>query len=101
MADGRKKTVATGGDKPNTHIDEPSPAGDSADRRAHGAHGKGTSQEVRQDEVAMEPDGSNTTALGGDGRETGAPRGEGMRGSAGWGNAASGGSVVDKRSPDE
>jgi hypothetical protein len=60
-------------------------ANDSADRRGHGAHGKGRDEEKMQDESPILPD-----------RTAGSDRG----GSAGWGGEASGGSVIDKRSPD-
>ena len=55
---------------------------DSADRHGHGAHGKGRGEEQVNDDPAVEPD-----------RTAGSDRG----GSAGWGNEASGGSVIDKR----
>ena len=58
------------------------PPDDSADQRAHGTHGRGGSEERRDDRPAPEPDGT-----------AGSDRG----GSGGWGNAASGGSVIDKR----
>lgn len=57
-------------------------AGDSADAKAHGAHGRGRDSQRRTDEPRVEPD----EATGSDGG-----------GSAGWGSEASGGSVIDKR----
>jgi hypothetical protein len=61
---------------------------DSAARRGHGAHGRGghTSEE-RLDPTAGEPDGTRAT--------------DRSLGSGGWGNAASGGSTFDKRSPNK
>jgi hypothetical protein len=59
---------------------------DSASRRGHGAHGRhGLNPEERVEATTPEPDGTRAT--------------DRARGSAGWGNAASGGSTVDKRSP--
>ena len=58
---------------------------DSADRHGHGAHGRGGSSEHVQNAVIIEP-----------GRSADSDRG----GSAGWGGEASGGSVIDKRSPE-
>jgi hypothetical protein len=55
---------------------------DSADARAHGTHGRGRGQEKRDDHPAPQPDRSKDSDRGG---------------SAGWGNEASGGSVIDKR----
>ena len=61
---------------------------DSAARRGHGAHGRGSNEaEERVDPTATEPDGTGATERG--------------LGSAGWGNAASGGSTFDKRSPNK
>jgi hypothetical protein len=57
-------------------------ADDSADRKAHGAHGRGGSKEERVDETPSEP---------------GFSRGSDRGGSAGWGSEASGDSVIDKR----
>ena len=59
---------------------------DSASQRGHGAHGSGGhTPEERVDPTANEPDGTNAT--------------ERSLGSGAWGNAASGGSTFDKRSP--
>jgi hypothetical protein len=71
------RAAAEGADDPSAVSAE-----DSADRRAHGTHGRGGSEEKRDDHPAPEPD-----------RSSGSDRG----GSAGWGSAASGGSVIDKR----
>jgi hypothetical protein len=61
---------------------------DSAALRGHGAHGSSSiNPEERIDPAAAEPDGTRATERG--------------RGSAGWGNAASGGSTFDKRSPNK
>jgi hypothetical protein len=61
---------------------------DSAAKRGHGAHGSRSHEsEERADPAAAEPDGTRATERG--------------RGSAGWGNAASGGSTFDKRSPNK
>jgi hypothetical protein len=59
---------------------------DSAALRGHGAHGRrGHTVEDRIDPAATEPDGTSATDRG--------------LGSGNWGNAASGGSTFDKRSP--
>jgi hypothetical protein len=63
-------------------LGEKDTSNDSADQRGHGAHGKGRGEEQVNDDPAVEPD-----------RTAGSDRG----GSAGWGNEASGGSVIDKR----
>jgi hypothetical protein len=70
-----------GADDPSKTMSE-SLADDSADVRAHGTHGRGRGEEKRDDQPPPQPD-----------KTAGSDRG----GSAGWGNAASGGSVVDKR----
>lgn len=58
---------------------------DSADRRAHGAHGRGTlGQEEKVDPTSPAPDSADGTDRGG---------------SAGWGSEGSGGSTIDKSSP--
>ena len=62
---------------------------DSADQKAHGTHGKGMGNEQREDEADVEPDMSRGTER------------EGGRGSAAFGNQASGGSVIDRRPPDK
>jgi hypothetical protein len=59
---------------------------DSAALRGHGAHGRSPhAAEERVDPAASEPDGTNAS--------------DRALGSAGWGNAASGGSTFDKREP--
>jgi hypothetical protein len=61
---------------------------DSADKKGHGAHGtSGFGQEQRVDDADVEPDMTADTESGG------------TRGDAGWGDQASGGSVIDKRKP--
>jgi hypothetical protein len=59
---------------------------DSADQRGHGAHGKHGEREERVDPATPTPDFSKGTDRGG---------------SVGWGSERSGGSVIDKRAPDE
>jgi len=62
---------------------------DSADKKGHGAHGtSGFGQEQRVDDADVEPDMTADTES------------SGTRGDAGWGDQASGGSVIDKRKPD-
>jgi hypothetical protein len=62
---------------------------DSADKKTHGAHGRGRAKERDQfvDESTVEPDDSHDTEAG--------------RGTAGWGSEGAGGSVIDKRPPDK
>jgi hypothetical protein len=55
-----------------------------ADDRAHGTHGKGDTREQKVDPVVSEP---------------GVDASEPHFSDAGWGSAASGGSVIDKRPP--
>ena len=74
--------AATRGDQDPSMV----PPDDSADARAHGTHGRGGSEERRDDQPAAD---SGTSA--------GSDRG----GSAGWGSEASGGSVFDKRNRSE
>ena len=71
------KAAAQGADEP-----ERVTANASAAAKGHGAHGRGHGDEKADDRPATEPD-----------QATGSGRG----GSAGWGSAASGGSVIDKR----
>ena len=61
---------------------------DSADQKAHGTHGKGKGNEQHVDDANVEPDMARGT------------ENEGGRGSAGFGNQGSGGSVIDKRDSD-
>jgi hypothetical protein len=63
--------------------DEQITANDSADAKAHGAHGRGRGTEKVKTDPASQP-----------GHATDSDRG----GSAAWGSEASGGSVIDKRS---
>jgi hypothetical protein len=91
MPDQRDENVPRGDHVPAERQDEneakrDEPGVDSASRRGHGAHGKGVGfQEERVDEANPTPDFSKSTDRGG---------------SAGWGSEKSGGSVIDKRSPD-
>jgi len=62
------------------------PGIDSAPHRGHGAHGKGVLQREEHDDA---PDSTPPFAKGSD-------RG----GDAGWDGSRAGGSVIDKRSPD-
>jgi hypothetical protein len=63
---------------------------DSADKKGHGAHGtSGFGQEQHVDDADVEPDMTADTES------------SGTRGDAGWGDQASGGSVIDKRKPDK
>ena len=59
--------------------------------KAHGAHGKGRAEERLQSEAPTEPGSAGPS-------KTGEQHGE--ISDAGWGSEASGGSVVDKRSPE-
>ena len=71
------------------HMTERRTDQDSADKKGHGAHGtKGFGQEQRVDDADVEPDMAADTES------------SGTRGDAGWGDQASGGSVIDKRKPD-
>lgn len=72
-----------------------------ADDKAHGTHGKGDSREQRVDDVAPAPatadagrlrEAANTGSLDPD-------KLKGQLGDASWGDAGSGGSTIDKRSP--
>jgi hypothetical protein len=72
----------------------------SATDRAHGTHGQGDSREQRVDESSVEP--------GNAGKPESTPESRGYRegqdgnlSDAAWGNAASGGSVIDKRAPEK
>jgi hypothetical protein len=59
--------------------------------KAHGTHGKGRAEERPQSEAPTEP-GSAGPAKSGEQH--------GELSDAGWGSEASGGSVIDKRGPD-
>ena len=71
------KAAAQGAEEP-----ERITANDSADSKGHGAHGRGRGEEKTDDRPPTEPDEAKGSDRGG---------------SAGWGSAASGGSVIDKR----
>jgi hypothetical protein len=58
---------------------------DSADKKAHGTHGRGKADEQRIDDANVEPGVAHDTES------------DGARGTAGWGSEGSGGSVIDKR----
>ena len=82
----RSSERGTSSERENRPLSDVAPE-DSAARRGHGAHGSGGhTPEERLDATVSEPDGTTATDRG--------------LGSAGWGNAASGGSTVDKRGPD-
>jgi hypothetical protein len=80
---------------------------DSADRKAHGAHGKGFSDEQLVDEQATDTgDDAQLRRAGGGGDQAPDPdkfreNAPGRMGGAGWGSEAVGGSVVDRRPPDK
>ncbi|MFL5575265.1 MAG: hypothetical protein ACJ79S_04785 [Gemmatimonadaceae bacterium] len=59
---------------------------ESAADRAHGTHGKGDVREQRLDEANVQPPNPPTADVG-------------LTSDANWGDAASGGSTIDKRSP--
>ena len=72
-----------GESKGNLHAE---PGVDSAAQRGHGAHGKRGAPEERVDPATPTPDFAKGTDRGG---------------SAAWGSERSGGSVIDKRSPED
>jgi hypothetical protein len=81
----RSSERATSPERDNRPLSDVAPE-DSASQRGHGAHGRsGHTPEERHEPAAAEPDGTTATERG--------------LGSAAWGNAASGGSTFDKRSP--
>ena len=88
MTDRSNENVPRGDHVPGGRSEDAEAGGnpDSAGRRGHGAHGKHGEREERVDPVAPTPDFSKGTDRGG---------------SAGWGSERSGGSVIDKRAPDE
>ena len=67
-------------------LNNPDHAEDSASKRGHGAHGRGRGEEERIDPAQPQPDAASGSDRGG---------------SAGWGSESSGGSTIDKRSPDK
>jgi hypothetical protein len=96
MADQSRENVPRGDHVPGGHTEEndakaqrAEPGVDSASHRGHGAHGShglgGGGREEHEDPAPPTPDISKGSDRGG---------------SSGWGGAPSGGSVVDKRSPD-
>lgn len=68
----------------NEDLNSPAHASDSADKHAHGAHGKSLGKEHLVDDANVEP---------------GSAEGE-QRGADAWGSEQSGGSVIDKRRDD-
>jgi hypothetical protein len=78
------RDIANGGSGDSAANEDRS--GDSADQRAHGTHGRGRGEEQRFDDEASTPPFSKGTDRGG---------------SDAWGNASSGGSTFDKRSPEK
>ena len=68
----------------NDDLNAPEHASDSADKHAHGTHGKSHGEEHLIDDARVEPGSA-------DGQQ---------RGSDGWGSEQTGGSVIDKR-PDK
>ena len=77
----------------------------SNDEKAHGVHGKGDGREERVDDVIVEP-ATKEAAQQRDARRPNSPEDlgrklEGHMGDASWGDAGSGGSTVDKRSPEK
>jgi hypothetical protein len=79
----------------------------SAESRAHGAHGKGFSDEKRaDDEVAVDSGDDPQFRRGGAGRDEApdpkkfADNAEGRMGGPGWGSESVGGSAVDRRPND-
>jgi hypothetical protein len=74
-----------------------------ASDKAHGTHGKGDAREQRIDDVSPEP-ATKSAAQQRDAARPNSPEplGDkltGQLGDANWGDAASGGSTIDKRSP--
>jgi hypothetical protein len=74
-----------------------------ASDRAHGTHGQGDSRETRQDDVATTPASKEAAQPREVTDENTAERVKdtltSQMGDASWGDAASGGSTIDKRSP--
>jgi len=66
--------------------------------RAHGTHGKGDAREERLDEPVVEPGNAGDPESAPESRAYQQGQ-EGNLSDAAWGNAASGGSVIDKRPP--
>jgi hypothetical protein len=60
-------------------------ANDSADKHTHGTHGRGRGDEELVEPTRVEPDTTGGTGRGADA----------------WGSEASGGSTIDKRSPED
>jgi|1185.fasta_scaffold531716_1 hypothetical protein len=77
------KAATQGAEEPEKVTgDERITANDSADAKAHGAHGRGRGTERTDTQPPSQPDSTSGSDRGG---------------SAGWGNEASGGSVIDQR----
>lgn len=72
---------------------------ESAPERAHGTHGKGDSREEYRNDERVHP--GNESRADTPSEEAALRDSAGELGDAGWGSAASGGSVMDRRSPDE
>lgn len=95
---GRGQTAAGG-------VNDPEHYRLSADARAHGAHGKGFSNERLVDEQATDSgDEAQLRTAGGGGDQAPDPdafraNSEGRMGGPGWGNEQAGGSTVDRRPP--
>jgi hypothetical protein len=94
-SDSTSDTADTGdtgdtGDKPHYQT--------SAADRAHGTHGKGDSREQYLAESPVEPGNAGRPESAPDARAYQQGQ-DGNLSDAAWGNAASGGSVIDKRSP--
>jgi hypothetical protein len=68
--------------------------------RAHGTHGKGDAREERLDDRVVEPGNSGKAQSAADPRRDPNAH-DGNLSDTGWGNAAAGGSVIDKRPPKE
>lgn len=81
MADIERGDHKPDGPRPNDSDDLGYTADESADRKAHGAHGRGHGTENRVDDAPVEPGHAEDDKLGSDG----------------WGAKPSGGSAIDKR----
>ena len=88
-------------------MDQSEHASQGADDRAHGAHGKGFMDEKLNDEQATDTgDDAQLRRAGGGGDQAPDPQkfrenAAGHMGGAGWGSEQVGGSVVDRRPPDQ
>ena len=85
---------------------DPQTSHDSAERKAHGTHGRGDNEEQRTDEQATDTgDNPQLRTAGGGGDQPPSPdafrkQSTGNMGGSGWGSESVGGSVVDRR-PDD